>query len=164
MPAGRPRKPTELKRQAGTLQPCRTNFSEPQLPPELPAPPEGLSATVLEAYHVHGRMLLDMRVLTRADRLSLAAMAQSYCDWREAVALLEANGGPICREPIVDGSGEILGYKTKAHPAVAVRNEAERRYRGWCQSFGLTPSDRSKVSAQKEEKKSDLAKLLEMPA
>ena len=154
---GRPRKPTALKAQAGTLQPCRTNGAEPQLPPELPPPPDGLDERVTEAYMIHGKRLLDMRVLTRADAGSLAAMAQAWVDWRRAVETLADFVQENMSEYYV--SGDLI----KAHPAVGARNEADRRYRGWCQSFGMTPSDRAKVSAiETGGEKSKLAQLMEM--
>lgn len=154
---GRPRKPTALKQQAGTLQPCRTNKAEPQLPPELPPPPAGLDERVVEAYMAHGKRLLDMRVLTRADVGALAAMAQAWVDWRRASEALESFIAENMSEYYV--SGDLI----KAHPAIGVRNEADRRYRSWCQSFGMTPSDRAKVAAiDTGGEKSKLAKLMEM--
>lgn len=161
---GRPRKPTELKRQKGTLQPCRTNVNEPQLDPELLPPPDGLAPRVVEAYYSIGQRLLDMRVMTRADVGAVVGAAQAWVDWREACEAIDANGSQLVDDPILDSDNEVVGHRTKAHPAVAIRNEADRRLRGWYQSLGLTPADRSKVNAQKEQKKSDLAKLLEMPA
>lgn len=153
----RPRKPTALKKQAGTLQKCRTNQAEPELPPELPPPPDGLSPDVAAAYVTHGQRLLDMRVMTRADVGALVSLAYAYVDREEARAALDdfikANGSVYYQ------SGDLI----KAHPALATRNEADRRYRGWCQSFGLTPSDRSKVAAvDKPAEKSKMAKVLEM--
>ena len=154
---GRPRKPTAIKDRQGTLQACRTNKSEPNLPPSLPAPPKGLDADVHAAYMAHGRRLLDMRVLTKADAGSLLAMAQAYVDWQSALrelAKFVAETGSAYYE-----SGETI----KAHPATVVRNEADKRYRNWAQSFGMTPSDRSKVSAIEDTgQKSAMAELLEM--
>jgi len=154
MPA---RKPTALKQQKGTLQNCRANKNEPKLAPELPPPPDGLDERVVEAYMIHGKRLLDMRVLTRADAGSLAAMAQAWVDWRRANEALESFIQENMSEYYV--SGDLI----KAHPAVGVRNEADRRYRAWCQSFGMTPSDRAKVAAiDTPNEKSSMAKLLEM--
>jgi P27 family predicted phage terminase small subunit len=154
---GRPKKPTALKRQNGTARKDRTNTAEPQLPPELPAPPDGLDDRVIAAYMAHGKRLLDMRVMTRADVGALVGMAQSWVDWQRALETLakfvETNGSEYYE------TGDLI----KAHPALGVRNEAERRYRSWCQSFGMTPSDRAKVAAiDSTAEKSPLAKLLEM--
>lgn len=148
---GRPRKPTAIKRQQGTLQPCRTNPHEPQLDPSLPPPPEGLPPRVIEEYYAIGSRLLDMRVMTAADVGALVACARAYVDWIEACEEIDRNGSQF-----VDAAGGI-----RAHPAISIRNEADRRHRAWLQSLGLTPSDRSKVNAQKSEAKSDLARLLE---
>jgi phage terminase small subunit len=35
----------------------------------------------------------------------------------------------------------------RSHPAVAIVADADRRYAMWLSKFGLTPSDRSRVSA-----------------
>ena len=158
----RPRKPTALKKQAGTLQPCRTNPAEPQLPPELPPPPPGLDDRVLDAYMDHGKRVLDLRALTRADAGALAAMAQVWVQIQTDTEALEAfkltNNGSHYYE-----SEGASGRQIKAHPAVSARQSAMAQYRSWCGQFGLTPSSRSQVSAiDTGGEKSKLAKLMEM--
>jgi P27 family predicted phage terminase small subunit len=157
------RKPTAIKKTKGTLQPCRANPNEPQLSPELPAPPAGLSPRVRDQYMVVGSRLLDMRVMTRADVDAVVGAAQAWADWRSAVEAIEAAGGPIVEIPIYAAdNGEQIGVQYKAHPAVAMRNEADRRHRGWLQSLGLTPVDRARVSAIQPQEKTKLAQLVEM--
>lgn len=159
---GRPRKPTAVKARQGTLQPCRTNPAEPQLSPSLPPPPDGLPPRVVEAYYAHGQRLLDMEVVTAADAGALLGCAQAYVDWREAVEMLDRYGSQIVEEPILTKDGDVIGYKIRKHPAVDVRNNADKRYQNWCTKFGLTPADRSRVNAVTKEQKSPMAKLLEM--
>lgn len=111
----------------------------------------------MRAYMAHGERLLDMRVLTKADAGALLSMAQAFVDRESARATLqafmEANGSEYYQ------SGELI----KAHPALGIRNEADRRYRAWCQSFGMTPADRAKVAAiDAPQEKSPMAKVMEM--
>jgi P27 family predicted phage terminase small subunit len=145
------------KQRRGTLQPSRSNGAAPVLPPELPPPPDGLDERVLAAYMAHGARLMDMKVLTRADSFALVALASAWVDWQRAIETLE--------EFKTDNGSEYYwkGDLIKTHPAVGVRNEAQRRYRGWCQSFGLTPGDRAKVAVvDAPSAKSSMAKILEM--
>ncbi|MHC4393851.1 MAG: phage terminase small subunit P27 family, partial [Planctomycetota bacterium] len=68
MPA---RKPTALKRQAGTLQPCRTNANEPQPDPGIPPTPEHLSGRARNVSPQVAEMLFAMIVLTTADAMAV---------------------------------------------------------------------------------------------
>lgn len=157
----RPRKPTAIKKAAGTLQKCRTNPAEPQLHPELPPPPAGLDDRVLAAYMEHGKRVLDMRVMTRADVGALVGLASAYVEIERATETLAAfvieNGSEY-----YEANGNS-GRQIKPHPALSVRQSADSRYRAWCTQFGLTPSSRSNVSAIEDKgDKSPLAKLMEM--
>lgn len=148
----------------GTLQACRANLSEPKLAAELPAPPNGLSERVREQYLIHGERLLLLRVMTPADVGGLVALAEACVERMEASERIEKDGGVIIEEPIVF-EGEIKGHRLKKHPAVAIRSDADKRYLAWCTRFGLTPADRSRVSALPEPQKANrFARLVvEMP-
>jgi len=75
-------------------------------------------------------------------------MCEARADWLSARDEITAAGG----ETYVTEAGLI-----KAHPAVAMRNDAARRLQSLLAEFGMTPSSRSKVSAKDEDGKADPA-------
>jgi P27 family predicted phage terminase small subunit len=82
--------------------------------------------------------LLDaMGVLTEADGPALAALAETADDLVVARRALAAHGGS-------------LTYATetgvRVWPEVRIVAEANKRLASWLARFGMTPSDRSKVS------------------
>ncbi len=149
-----PKLPTELKRARGTLRPCRENPNAPDLPLELPEPPAGdFRPELLAEFDRLAEILFAAGTATRADSFAILGCAQAILDHRDACSVIASQG------TYVETAGGL-----KVHPAVRVRNDADKRARAWMQSLGLTPSDRAKVSAAPAPReKSGLAKLLEMP-
>ena len=129
----------EQKEQRGTLRPCRERL--PGLTPieSLPLPPDYLPPDAVRAYEVIGGPMVESRRLTEADMPALEAAASAFADWRAACEDIKKHGAlpTVTRK---DGSSEL-----KCNPAIAVRNESDRRFRNWLQSLGATPSDRSKI-------------------
>ena len=142
----RPRKPTALKLLKGTAQKCRTNKDEPKPAVGMPEPPDHLSKRAAKVYREFAKVLLGMKVLTVADGVGLESMAQAYVDHREAAEFLDRMGSTVYAVTRSSPDG-LTHEKFKPYPQVAQRNDADKRLRGWLQSFGLTPSDRSRVSA-----------------
>jgi P27 family predicted phage terminase small subunit len=149
MPA---RKPTELKRQQGTLQPCRTNFDEPKPRLGIPETPDHLPERSKAVYPRVAKMLFEMGVLAPYHGMALAGLCQAYCDWAEAVEFLEERGSTVYTVTRVSPDGTAF-EDFKPYPQVAMRNDADKRMRAWMQSFGMTPADQAKISVldKKEE-------------
>ncbi len=141
MPA---RKPTALKRQAGTLQRCRTNQNEPEPPLAMPLPPAHLSDRARCVFEGVSQLLYDMGVLSVADCFAVEGLSQAYCDWRNAVEFLDSNGSNyVVIHHAPDGTSR---EELKPYPQVAMASNADKRMRAWLQSCGLTPADRQKIS------------------
>lgn len=140
--AGRPRLPTRLKVVKGTAQPCRTNKSEPTPAEGVPSRPAHLSAKAKAAWRAVVPILQDMRVLTVADSLALEGLCEAYADLCAARAVLQKRGGATYS--FVTKTGDTV---YRAYPEVAQAADADRRFRSWLASFGLTPADRSRVDA-----------------
>ncbi|MBL0220020.1 MAG: phage terminase small subunit P27 family [Myxococcales bacterium] len=85
-------------------------------------------------------VLVEMKVLTAADLSALRAVCEAWADYRAAQTV--AAKKPYYKTKSRDGSEMI-----RAHPAVADRSDAWRRYRAGLVEFGLTPASRSRVSA-----------------
>jgi P27 family predicted phage terminase small subunit len=147
MAAGRPRKPTTLKKLGGTLQPSRTNPLEPIPDVALGLPPEWLSATAKEYWQEIGGILLQMKLISYADTAAMTLLTDVLAQW-VSVRVTIAKKGRVY-ELLSDG-GKVF----RARPEVAMEADLWRRAQRMLVEFGLTPASRSKVSALvvKEEK------------
>lgn len=153
MPAGRPRKPTALKKISGTLQKCRTNANEPQPIVALPAPPEHLSARGADIFREHAALVAQMGVVSLGDGTALALLAARL----EEVEVYSA---------VIEDLGHVQATKTqrgetviRARPEVAMRSDAMRHAQSLLTEFGLTPAARSKVSASAPKEENPFAAI-----
>ena len=140
MAAGRPSKPTHLKKLGGTLQPSRTNPLEPVPEVALGYPPDWLSATAKEYWQEIGSILLQMKVISYADTAAMTLLCDVLAQW-VSVRVTIAKKGRVY-ELLSDG-----GKVYRARPEVAMEADLWRRAQRMLVEFGLTPASRSKVSA-----------------
>lgn len=161
----RPTLPTETKKRRGTLQPCRTNFNEPQFEAAMPECPAHLSEIAREVWGRVCLILSGKGVLTVADTFALECLCESYADMRYAREALKHRGfflthdgkpakADTPQEDLVfvqsdtyQSFGEGGSNMWRPYPERAMIADAERRFKSWCASFGMTPADRSKISA-----------------
>lgn len=149
-PRGRKPKPTHLKVVTGNPGKRQINEHEPKPDPEIPAPPPHLSD---EAKVEWGRVcdqLYRLKLLSEIDRASLAAYAQAYGRWVQAERAL-------ARMAESDGVTKGLLVKTKngnaiQNPLVGTANKAMADMMRYAAEFGMTPSARSRLSTDGEEK------------
>lgn len=152
----RNRTPTALKIVKGTDQPCRTNKAEPKPEVGIPECPEHLPEAVKAAWPLIGGVLERMGVLTLSDALALEGLCSTYMELRTARASLQENGGgSLTYECVTEGGAKMY----RPHPEVAMIADLDRRYQSWLGKFGLTPADRSKVSAIAKTEKDPWADL-----
>ena len=149
MAAGRPRKPTHLKKLSGTLQPCRTNPNEPTPAVYLPTPPDWLSERAREYWGEIGAVLLAMRLTTIADGPALQLLTEALAEWAEARQIVHQQG---LTYTTTSKMGEVIPHP---RPEVSMAADAWRRALRMLSEFGLTPASRSKVSALGEEEGPD---------
>jgi P27 family predicted phage terminase small subunit len=142
-----------LKLVKGTGQKCRMNEHEPKLPPSVLQPPAHLSEAAREAWGKIGQIVSDMGILTGGDPLALEGLCGAYADLLAARASLER---PIyCGDDVVavGGSptyitvGKNGNLMIRARPEIALIKDADRRLAMWLAKFGMSPADRSRVSA-----------------
>ena len=150
----RPRKPTKLKLLKGTAQKCRMNPKEPKPARGIPSPPPHLSDRAKTAWGYVGGLLDRMGIVTEGDALGLEGLCQCYSELVEAREALRERGATTYES--VNGGG---GTMYRAYPEVALVADADRRFRGWLQAFGLTPADRSRVSASEKEDSNPFAEF-----
>lgn len=156
---GRNPKPTALHSLESTARPDRANPAEPR-PPLIEVgtePPTWLKERRARQYWRELVPILSRaRMLAMTDTTALVILAKAYGRWRSFEDFLEENGetyetGRPARKAQDDG--EILQTASpmlRPRPEVAMRDKAEDRLVFLLGKFGMTPSDRTRVSALPE--------------
>lgn len=83
-------------------------------------------------------------MLRSVDTASLAAYAQAYARWRSAEEMIDAEGQTV-REPITNKSGEVVGHKTKRHPATIIAKDERAAMHRAASLFGFDPASRTRI-------------------
>jgi P27 family predicted phage terminase small subunit len=139
--AGRPPKPTALKKLQGNPGKRRLNTAEPKLAPAIPSCPRHLSKEARREWHRVSRELFEAGLLARVDRAALAAYCQAWARWVEAEKKLADD------EELVLTTDKGYAY---ANPLLGISKAALADMHKFMAAFGMTPSSRSKVTASKE--------------
>jgi P27 family predicted phage terminase small subunit len=134
---GRTPKPTEMKRLAGTLRKHRQNLDEPQPEAGTPEPPEDLDTRALGAWNYFAPILAGCRVLTLADRETLACYCLAVGRRSQAEEEL-AKTGPVVKSP--------AGFAV-LNPWLSVSNKALEQLLRFGAELGLSPASRQRVKA-----------------
>jgi P27 family predicted phage terminase small subunit len=144
MPRGPAPKPTALKRLEGNPGKRKLNTNEPKFS-GVPICPTWLNAAAKKEWKRVVGELSALDMLRSVDTSSLASYCQSYARWRSAELIVEAEGQTI-KEPITNKSGEIVGHRTKRHPATAIAKESQAAMHRASALFGFDPSSRSRLT------------------
>lgn len=145
MTAGRPRRPTLVKKLEGTYRPDRANPKEPTAPvlPFGTKPPTWVKSADGKRAWAALLEVAPAGIITQMDAMALGLLVTAFGDWLAARAAIEKEGryyetfGP---------SGRMV----RSHPAVADEGDAWKRCAAMLGSFGMRPADRSRVSATDE--------------
>ncbi len=142
---GRKPTPSHLKLVTGNPGKRAMNRAEPKPRRERPSAPAHVSDKARETWGMVAALLDDMGVLTKVDVLAVEMLCEAYADYLAARQELATIGSNYYETVNAQG-----GTMFRAHPAVAVVQDADRRIRGWLAEFGMTPSARSRVKASGE--------------
>lgn len=143
--AGRKPLPSKLKVLRGTDQKCRMNPDEARPNPEIPSAPRHLSREALMEWGRITDELHRLGLLSNIDRAALAAYCQAYGRWVEAETQIYAD--PEC--PLL--TSRTANGTTIQHPLVGIANSAALLMHKFLTEFGMTPSSRTRVAANKTE-------------
>ena len=154
--AGRKRKPTNLKVLHGNPGRRQLPKREPKPKAGIPKPPARIAGNpiALAVWDEFAAELDAMQVLTLADRAALAVLVSAYCDWLEADDAIEEHG--LTQTRTTKGGDSYAAPR----PEVAIRSDAWKRYKSMLVEFGLTPSARTRISANPAQKASRLEEFL----
>lgn len=143
-------KPTELKRLAGNPGKRPLNENEPKPKVVHLHAPGHLSELAKAEWRRITPELYRLGLLTVVDRAMLTAYCQAWSDLIEGQRHL-------------DDDGEVLttdkGYKY-VNPWVTVRNKAIEQMHKFGAEFGLSPSSRTRIKMESNEKGMTLAEML----
>ncbi len=140
---GPPRTPTQIRRAKGNPGKRAYNKREPKLPKGRPDVPSTVASDAV-AYEEWNRLCdsaMSAEVLTKQDRAIVELAALAYAEYVDARRLIDDEGGAT-----YETTNQTGGRVIKAHPAVAIRSDAWRRYRAAICELGFTPAARAKVS------------------
>lgn len=132
---GRPAKPTSLKLLHGDRS-DRINRDAPVPSEGDVRPPEWLDGVGLEVWQQLAPDLIERGVMTAWDVEAFAMACDQVRVYREARAHVEADGMKV---PGARG-GEVR------HPLIQVMRDAQASFNSIAARFGLTPSDRSRLT------------------
>ncbi len=144
MPGRRP-KPTKLKLLQGNPGHRPLNTNEPEYKVEIPKPPKHLNKVALQEWKRVSKVLFEQGLLTTVDMAGLAAYCQSFSRWAAAETQLEKEG---LTDTTTNGN-------TIQNTLVGIANQAMEHMRKHLIEFGMTPSSRSKVTAQDTKQEKD---------
>ncbi len=148
---GRKPKPTGLKILEGETDKRRINTAEPKSA-GAPVCPEWLEEEAKEEWNRIGDTLEKMGILTDIDTAAFAGYCQTYARWKEAEEYLTNHGSTI----------ETKSGYVQQVPQVSIAQTNLKVMLKFCEQFGLTPSARSRIVADKsvEETTDDMEMLL----
>jgi len=145
MPAGRRPIPTAAKALAGKRDRNPNKGREPQFGGEAKCPAH-LNKIAKAEWRRVAPYLSDQGVLTACDQASLAAYCSAYARWVEAEEALRTGGR--------DKTPLALVYTTKTgypipNPYIGIANSALQVMHKFCSEFGMTPTSRTRIGAEK---------------
>jgi P27 family predicted phage terminase small subunit len=132
--------PTQVKLLRGTLRQHRVHPAEPTPSPGAPSIPPTLPESARPAWRWLVRLLLSMRIITKADGPVLLLAACRLTDYQELSRDLATHGRTY---ETVNRIGSTMRHP---RPEVLLRDGAWRDAMAALVQLGLTPSARSRVS------------------
>lgn len=148
---GRPRKPASLKILEGR-EPARPEAPAPESPAGIGEAPAWLDATAKLAWARLAELMEPMNLATVADRELLGLYCVTYSVWYRALAKVEAEGFTIDTK-----------FTRKAHPCLAIAQEAQRQLARMLSKFGMSPGDRAGLHIQERPEDDELLRFLASP-
>lgn len=148
---GRKPKPTSAKELAGNPGKRKLNRSEPK-PSGIPTCPSCLDSAAKREWTRISRELIAVGLLTAVDRAMLASYCDAYSRWSEATAELNELRRTKGKSVLVVGTK--TGYPMQ-NPLIGIINTAADQMRKFGAELGLSPSSRTRLSAEPQKQDID---------
>lgn len=134
---GRKPKPTALKVLEGNPGKRELNENEPKPKPKAPSCPKWLEDEAKKEWRRMSKQLEGLGLLTEVDMTAFAGYCQAYARWKQSEEFITKHGA-IVKTP--------SGYWQQV-PQVSIAQTYLRIMNRFCEQFGLTPSSRSRLTA-----------------
>lgn len=136
---GRKPKPTAVKELEGNPGKRALNVFEPKPEKKAPKCPTWLDVEAKKEWKRVAKQLEDLGILTEVDMAAFAGYCEAYARWKEAEEFISKHG-TIVKTP--------SGYWQQV-PQVSIAQTYLKIMIKFCEQFGLTPSSRSRIVAEK---------------
>ncbi len=136
---GRKPKPTAVKELEGNPGKRPLNELEPKPQKKAPKCPMWLDAEAKKEWRRIAKQLEELGILTEVDMAAFAGYCEAYARWKEAEEFISKHG-TIVKTP--------SGYWQQV-PQVSIAQTYLKIMIKFCEQFGLTPSSRSRIVADK---------------
>lgn len=146
--------PTAIRALRGNPGKRAGNAREPRPAVRAPSCPRHLSTRARAEWRRVAPMLVQLRVLTEADRAALAAYCVSWARWVDAEEQV-ARLGTVVKT----ANGNLI-----QNPYLSIANRALMDMAKLAREFGMTPSSRSQVRTTGPAEKSEFEIFLERKA
>jgi P27 family predicted phage terminase small subunit len=152
MARGRKPKPKALRLLHGDFRPDRHNADQPDVASAVPRRPGFLRGEAKKEWERITALLSAQRCISEWDMAAITA----YCQCWGYFAMLSRKiktAEDMCQEDAATGQKSLA-------PLYIAQDKCLKNLRAYAVEFGLTPSSRVKVRAQKEEKQNPFAALM----
>lgn len=136
---GRKSKPTAVKVLEGNPGKRQLNELEPKPEKKAPKCPVWLDKEAKKEWRRISKQLEELGILTEVDMAAFAGYCEAYSRWKEAEEFISKHG-TIVKTP--------SGYWQQV-PQVSIAQTYLKIMIKFCEQFGLTPSSRSRIVADK---------------
>ena len=147
---GRKPKPTALKALEGNPGKRVLNQFEPKPEKKAPKCPSWLEPEAKKEWRRTAKQLEQLGILSEIDMAAYAGYCQAYARWKEAEEFMSKHG-TIVKTP--------SGYWQQV-PQVSIAQTYLKIMNKFCEQFGLTPSSRSRIAADKAAESNDPMELI----
>ena len=142
------RQPTALKILKGETRTERLNKNEPRPSPIMPDPPEYLTGKALGVWNDVGPKLERLGILTEIDGMAFTALC---IEWAEYIKLRTMEGESV--QTFESGAKQVA-------PEISISHKCLTQLLKLFGAFGLTPSDRARLSISPEDDSDDMKGLI----
>lgn len=154
---GRKPKPTALKKLAGNPGRRPLNEKEPMIREGKPRCPSHLNEPAKTEWRRIAHVLYEAGLITHIDRALLAAYCQNYGRWVEAELKLKELRESVPKQDLVI---KTMNGNYVQNPWIQIANRAQEQMAKLAVEFGMSPSSRSRVTVEIDDREVSLAELL----
>jgi len=152
MPAGRPRKPAQIKKLQGTYRKDQEplNEPEPEFETTVRKAPAYLNKWAKKYWSDNARILIDMGTLTTADWDTYESLCIAWGEFMEMYDAIHSYTDETGRRRKRTMAQYMAGQNSQTIPEYTAMNKARTEWRTIAAQFGIGASNRNKISIKEK--------------